>query len=51
VRPVVTDVLWFVCLLINCAKMAELIEMPFGMWTQVGLRNHVLGSSWNPQGK
>ena len=51
VRPVVTDVLWFVCLLINCAKMAELIEMPFGMWTQVGLRNHVLDSSWNPQGK
>jgi len=24
------------------AKTAEPIEMPFGMWTQVGPRNHVL---------
>ena len=24
------------------AKMAELIEMPFGMWAQVGASNHVL---------
>jgi len=23
----------------SCAKMAELIMMPFGMWTWVGLRN------------
>ena len=26
---------------LSCAKMAELIEMPFGIWTQVGPRNHV----------
>jgi len=34
------------CLLvktISCAKMAEPIEMPFGMWTRVGQRNHGLG--------
>jgi len=24
------------------AKTAELIEMPFGLWAQMGLRNHVL---------
>ena len=26
----------------SCAKTAELIEMPFGVWTQVGPRKHVL---------
>ena len=25
-----------------CAKTAEPIEMPFGLWAQMGLRNHVL---------
>ena len=25
------------------AEMAEPIEMPFGIWTQVGQGNHVLG--------
>jgi len=31
-----------------CAKMAELIEMPFGMWTWVGPWKHVLdgGAQW-----
>jgi len=28
---------------VSCAKMVELIEMPFGMRTLVGWRNHVLG--------
>jgi len=28
--------------------MAKLIKMPFGMWTQVGPRNHVL--DWGPEG-
>jgi len=27
---------------VSCARMAELIEMPFGLWTLVGPRNHVL---------
>jgi len=27
---------------INCAKTAEPIEMPFGLWTRVGPRKHVL---------
>jgi len=27
----------------NCAKTAELIAMPFVVWTQVGRRNHVPG--------
>jgi len=25
-----------------CAKTAEPIEMPFGLWAQMGHRNHVL---------
>jgi len=48
--PVVTDrVAWFVGLsvcqsvtLVSPAKMAEPIEMPFGVRTPVGLWNHVL---------
>ena len=28
---------------ISCAKTAEPIEMPFGIWTPVGPRKHVLG--------
>jgi len=32
----------------SCAKTAELIKMPLGMWTQVGSRKHVLdgGAHW-----
>jgi len=29
---------------VSCAKIAELIEMPFGVWTLVGPRKHQLGS-------
>ena len=29
--------------LVSCAKMAEPIEMPFGMWTRVSTRKRVLG--------
>jgi len=35
-----------VCLLdttVSLTKTAEAIEMPFGLWTRVGLGNHVLG--------
>jgi len=35
-----------ICLLItiaSCAKMAEQVEKPFGIWTQMDQRNHVLG--------
>ena len=33
----------------SCAKTAEPIEMPFGIWTQVGQRNQVLdGCSYRP---
>ena len=51
-RPIVTDVPWsvYVCVSVcplvittSCAKTAELIEMPFGLWTRVSSRNHVLG--------
>jgi len=27
---------------VNCAKMGELVEMRFGLWTLVGRRNRVL---------
>ena len=35
----------------SCAKTAELIEMLFGMWTQMGPRNRVLVEGPDPQGK
>jgi len=45
-RSIVTDlVAWSVGLsvtLVSPAKMAEPIEMPFGLRTRVGLRNHEL---------
>ena len=49
-RPIVTDgVEWSVCLsvcrsvtLVSPAKTSEPIELPSGLWTPVGLRNHVL---------
>ena len=33
----------------SCAKTAEPIEMPFGVWTWVGPRKHVLdeGAHWH----
>ena len=30
---------------VSCEKMAVLIEMPFGIWTRVGPRKHVLDES------
>jgi len=30
---------------VSPAKMAESIEMPFGLWTRVGQRKHVLGGA------
>jgi len=45
-RPIVTDrVARSVCLsatLVSPAKTAAPIEMPFGLWTQMGRRNHLL---------
>ena len=36
---------------LSCAKTAESIDVPFGMWTRVGARKHVLdglhiGANW-----
>jgi len=49
-RPIVTDqVAWSVGLsviLVRPAKTAAPIEMPFGLRTRVGPRNHVL--DWGP---
>jgi len=33
----------------SCAKTAEPIEMPFGVWTQAGPRNSVLGRARKEQ--
>jgi len=50
--PVVTDrVVWSVSLsvtIVSPAKTAEAIEMSFGLWTRVGLSNHVLHGSPDP---
>ena len=36
----------------SCAKSAEPVKMLFGLWTQMGPRNHVLGGGPDPpQGK
>jgi len=58
-RPIVIDrVAWSVglsvCLsitLVSSVKTAAPIEMPFGLETQVGPRNHVLDGSPDPHGK
>jgi len=34
-----------------CAKTAEPIEMPFGLWAQMGSRNHVLDGVQIAHGK
>jgi len=54
--PIVTDgIVWSVCLSVSLsvtimspAKTAELIEAPFGLWTQMGPRNHVLDEGPDP---
>jgi len=52
-RPTVTRVSvgLSVCLLViamSCAKTAEPIKMPFGVWTLVGPMNHVLDGDPDP---
>jgi len=32
---------------VSCGKMAEPIEMPFGLWPWVSSRNHVLDRDTN----
>ena len=34
--------------IVSPAKTAERIKMPFGLWTRVGLRNHVLDRGPDP---
>jgi len=34
--------------MVICAKTAELIEMPFGLWVWIGLGNHKLDGSRSP---
>ena len=36
---------------VSPAKTDEPIEMPFGLWTQVGQRNHVLDAVQIPMGR
>jgi len=35
----------------SCGKTDEPIQMPLGIWTWLGLRNHVLGGGPDPLGK
>ena len=45
-------VCWLVCQslkVMSPAKMAEPIKMPFGLWTQLGPRNHILDGRWGVQ--
>jgi len=56
IQPIVTDRLeWSVCLsvdlsvtVVSLLKPAEPMGMPFGLWTRVGSRNHVLDGSQDP---
>ena len=51
-RSIVAEcVEWSVSLsatLVSPAKMAEPIEMPFGFWARMGLRNRVLDGGLDP---
>ena len=48
-RPIVKDgVARSVCRIVSPAKTAEPIEMPFGLWTPVGPRNHTLDGPDSP---
>jgi len=38
-------------MMVSSAKMAEPIEMLFGLWTQVGPRKHVFDGGADPHGK
>jgi len=44
------DVGWSVAFL-SRAKTAEPIEMPFGVWTWVGQRNHLLDGGTDPRAR
>jgi len=53
-----SDIVWSVCVCVclldtteSLTKTAEPIEMPFGLWTRVDPRNHVLGWGIIHQGK
>ena len=55
-RPIVIDgIAWSfyqsVCHDHDAAKTAEPIEMPFGLWTGVGQRHHVLDEGPDPPGE
>ena len=59
-RPIVTDrIAWSVCLSVGLSvshsrepyKTDEPIQMPFGLWAQVGSRNHALDEVQIPYGK
>jgi len=50
-QPIATDVAWSVCVCLlvttmSSAKMAELIEVPFGIWTRMDPRNPWKGQFW-----
>ena len=56
-RPVATDVAWSVCVCASVGhnrepyKTAEPIEMPFGLWTWLSPKTHVLSGARMPHGK
>jgi len=53
-RPIVAiEVAWSLCLsaklsitMVSPAETAEQIDMPFGLWTRVGPKNHYI--RWGP---
>jgi len=58
-QSIVTSVMWSVCVCLlditmSCANMAELIQMPFGMWNVdscFGPSNHVSVRDWDLPGE
>jgi len=56
-RPIVTDgerglsVCCLLVMIVNPAKTAEPIEMPFGSWNRLGSKNHVLDAVHIPHRK
>ena len=50
-QPIVTGIAWSVCqsvIVISPAETAEPIKMPFGLWTRVNSKNHVLAGGPGP---
>ena len=55
-QPIASGIVWPVCVTVFLSVGTSLVShaekvVPFGTWTQLGLRNHVLDGSTDPPGE